>query len=100
MKKTMFALVALAVLLVAACSTITLPVAITDNPVGDKVGETTETYFGGYYPGSPYGGLFLKGSGALSDAAANGGVTKIATVERRIVKVPFITKVTTIVTGN
>ncbi|MDR1375041.1 MAG: TRL-like family protein [Treponema sp.] len=92
MKKAIFALVVLAVLLMAACSTITLPVEITDNPVGDKVGETTESYLFGY--------LYISGSGAYSAAAANGGVTKIATVEKRIVSNPFMTKVTTIVTGN
>jgi hypothetical protein len=92
MKKAIFALVVLAVLLVAACSTYVLPVEITDNPVGSKVGETTESFLFGY--------LYLGGSGGYADAAANGGVTKIATVEKRISTNPFMTKITTIVTGN
>ncbi|MDR2185529.1 MAG: hypothetical protein LBO80_07695 [Treponema sp.] len=92
MKKAIFALVVLAVLLAAACTTITVPVTITDNAVGDKIGETTESFL--------FGRLYISGSGALSAAAANGGVTKIATVEQRVTRNPFMTKVTTIVTGN
>ena len=103
MQKTLFGIVlVLMVLLIAACSTITTPRKITENPVGSKVGEATATYLGG--PIS-YGGVTMmppciSGRNGISDAAAAGGVTKIATVEQRIEKSLFITKITTIVTGN
>jgi hypothetical protein len=60
--------------------------------VGSKVGEATASYL--------FGALFIGGDNGYSTAAANGGVQKIATVEQRIDSNPFITKVTTIVTGN
>jgi hypothetical protein len=92
MKKLVLAILALVIFSLAACSTITTPVAITDNPVGPKTGEATAVYLFGYLP--------TQGDKSLSTAAANGGVTKIATVEQRVQWTPIQTKVTTIVTGN
>jgi hypothetical protein len=102
MKKIVFGALALAVLLLAGCSSITLPYAATDNPVGSKTGEVTESILFRVvsqgivvFPGFPLGGEFT-----LSGAAANGGITKIATVEVRTDANPFITKNTLIVTGE
>lgn len=93
MKKIIFGVLALSVLLLtAACVSITKPVAITDNPVGSKTGEATASYL--------FGRIQLSGDLGLSTAAANGGVSKIATVEQRIESNPFMTKITTIVTGE
>jgi hypothetical protein len=92
MKKIVFGVLALAVLLLAGCSSLTVPYAVTDNPVGNKVGEVSESFLFGRIP--------LGGEYTLSAAAANGGVTKIATVEERIERTPFILKRTLIVTGN
>lgn len=91
MKKLVLAILVLVVLTLAACSSLTLPVEITDNPVGPKTGEATATQIGP---------ILLSGDISYSTAAANGGVTKIATVERRFEKTLFVVKVTTIVTGN
>jgi nitrous oxide reductase accessory protein NosL len=91
MKKLVLAILVLVVLMLAACSSITVPVAITDNPVGSKTGESTATQIGP---------ILLSGDVSYSTAAANGGVTKIATVERRIETTLFVHKITTIVTGN
>jgi hypothetical protein len=92
MKKIVFGVLALAVLLLAGCSSITVPYAATDNPVGSKTGEVTTSYLFGVLP--------LGGDFTLSGAAANGGVTKISTVEVRVDANPFIVKQTLIVTGN
>jgi hypothetical protein len=92
MKKIVFGALALLVLLLAGCSSLTLPYAVTDNPVGSKIGEVTSSFL--------FGTLPLGGDFTLSAAAANGGVTKIATVEVRTDVNPFITKKTLIVTGN
>jgi outer membrane murein-binding lipoprotein Lpp len=91
MKKLVLALLVLAVFMVAGCSSLTIPYEITDNPTGAKVGESTATMIGP---------LLLSGDISLSTAAANGGVTKISTVDRRLENKLFITNVTTIVTGN
>jgi hypothetical protein len=92
MKKIVIGALALAVLLLAGCSSITVPYGATDNPVGSKTGEVTASFLFGYVP---TGGEFT-----LSGAAANGGITKIATVEVRTDANPFIVKKTLIVTGN
>jgi hypothetical protein len=93
MKKIIFGVLVLSVLLLsAACTSITRPVAITDNPVGSKTGETTASYL--------FGRLQLSGDMGLSTAAANGWISKIATVENRVETNPFMVKITTIVTGD
>jgi hypothetical protein len=65
MKKIIFSVLTLAALLLAACTTITTPVAITDNPVGTKTGEATAVVtavpFVGY--------IVTKGDMSLSTAA-------------------------------
>jgi hypothetical protein len=108
MKKVILGTLVLMLIILAGCTSITLPVAATANPVGSKVGEATENrIFGGRIFSRKYYGyeeillvLFYSGDKGLSTAAANGGVSRIATVERRIEKNPFITKITTIVTGE
>jgi hypothetical protein len=105
MKKIVFGVLALTVLLLAGCSSLTVPYAATDNPVGSKTGEVTASWFlpgasvGNYYT-LLGGGIPLGGEFTLSAAAANGGITKIATVEERVDANLFILKKTLIVTGN
>jgi hypothetical protein len=93
MKKLVFAVLALVVLSLAACSTITIPDDITDNPVGTKTGESNAILLGPF---------MLSGDISLATAAKNGGVTRIATVEQRLeAKLGGLwCKLTTIVTGN
>jgi hypothetical protein len=102
MKKIVFGVLALTVLLLAGCSSLTVPYAATDNPVGSKTGETTASWlFGGIAVGNySLSGIPLGGEFTLSAAAANGGITKISTVEVRSEINPFILKKTLIVTGN
>ncbi|MDR2305111.1 MAG: TRL-like family protein [Treponema sp.] len=103
MKKIILGALVLVLIILAGCSSITVPVAATANPVGSKVGEATENrIFGGAFIRMGTNGflLFVTGDKGLSTAAANGGVSRIATVEQRIDRNPFITKITTIVTGE
>jgi hypothetical protein len=101
MKKIVFGALALAVLLLAGCGSITVPYMATDNPVGSKTGEASESYlFGQVLPNGMLVGIPLGGEFTLSGAAANGGITKVATVEIRTEANPFILKRTLIVTGN
>jgi ABC-type glycerol-3-phosphate transport system substrate-binding protein len=102
MKKIIFALLSLAVLFaVAACSTtVTAPVEATNNPIGSKVGEQSETVHYGWLP------RFNESWDASAyKAAQNGGITRIATVDvqRKEVWRPFYgtdVTYTTIVTGE
>jgi ABC-type glycerol-3-phosphate transport system substrate-binding protein len=78
MKKIIFALLALAVLFAAAACTsvITAPVDATNNPIGSKVGEQSETvHFVWILPFS------YSIDASAYKAAQNGGITKIATVD-------------------
>jgi uncharacterized protein (UPF0218 family) len=93
MKKCVFVILAAVLLsLAAACSSITIPTAIADNPAGSKTGEATATALLGL--------IVISGDYSLSTAAANGGVTKIAIVDRRIERRLIVEKWTTIVTGE
>jgi PBP1b-binding outer membrane lipoprotein LpoB len=101
MKKIVLGALVLAVLLLAGCSSLTVPYGVTDNPVGSKTGEVTESYlFGQILPNGIISGIPMGGDFTLSGAAANGGITKISTVEVRVDANPFILKRTLIVTGN
>jgi hypothetical protein len=93
MKKIILALAAAAVVMAfSSCLHLTQPVAVTTNPVGNKIGEASASFL--------FGSLPLKGDNSYQAAAKNGGVQYIATVEERIDSNPFITVVTTIVTGQ
>jgi hypothetical protein len=63
MKKYLLLLAALAVLFLAGCQTVSYDtVAVTENPVGTKVGQIDRT------------------EGGILEAAKNGGITRISTV--------------------
>jgi hypothetical protein len=92
-----------------ACS-ITMPVTVTNNPIGTKVGVATnncinaapisfEHAFGGFYPVSR-GWCFNDKAYSLADAAQNGGISKIATVDLKSTNYLFFYKFELIVTGE
>lgn len=95
MKKIAFVLVcALAVMLLAACTTVQ-PVAGASGVVGSKVGEAKQAFLGAF----PF-----KGEGGIKAAAKNGGITKVGTVDIRIdfpasPAIPYFI-VTTVVSGE
>ena len=95
MKKIALVLfVVLAACLIASCSTVK-PVAGATGVVGKKTGEASQAFFG-IYP--------LKGEGGIAQAAKNGGITKVGTVDVRINYpaspiIPYFV-VTTVVTGE
>lgn len=93
MKKYVFILLAVLVIMGVTGCAITQPFDLTENPVGSKVGEATGTLaFGGAYGG------FVDYS--LQTAAKNGGITKIATVDVRTKYLLYAVEYTTIVTGE
>jgi hypothetical protein len=106
MRKIIFALLTLSVLFaVGACTTtITMPVDATNNPIGSKVGEQSETvHFVWIFP------LSYSWDASAYKAAQNGGIAKIATVDvqlkhewklSRFFPLFRDTTVTTIVTGE
>ena len=72
---------------------ITLPVAATSNAVGSKVGTSTATVY--------MGRLMFDADASIRTAAANGGITKISTVDIKISSLfNIITTYECIVTGS
>jgi hypothetical protein len=93
MKKYVFVLLTVLVIMGITGCAITQPFDLTENPVGSKVGEATGTLvFGGAYGG------FVDFS--LQTAAKNGGITKIATADIRTKYLLYAVEYTTIVTGE
>lgn len=89
--KTLAAMLALAFLL-SSC-TATLPVTATSNPVGDKVGMSSGTFY--------LGVLAFDADASIRAAAKNGGITKISTVDIKQKNVlNIIVTYETIVTGE
>jgi len=78
-------------LLATGCS-ITVPVDATSNPVGSKVGESS---------GSTFFGMYSTIDVSIKSAAANGGISKISTVDmKRETILGLINTYTCIVTGE
>jgi len=73
-----------------SCS-VTSPLMVTNNPVGDKVGTSKITCMFGY---------FCNGDGGIQAAAKNGGISKIATVDVTTKGGLLKSTITTTVTGN
>ena len=75
MKKIALVLfVVLAAILIASCSTV-MPVAGATGSVGKKTGEASQAFVFM---------LPLKGEGGVAQAAKNGGITKVGTVDVRV----------------
>jgi hypothetical protein len=102
MKKYVFVLTVLfAVLMIVGCtSTVTAPVDASNNPIGSKVGEQSESVkiILGIIPFS------WSIDASAYKAAQNGGISKIATVDLKteVKNMVFIRNITytTIVTGE
>ncbi|MDD4309695.1 MAG: TRL domain-containing protein [Candidatus Cloacimonetes bacterium] len=90
--RVMVLLAVLIVMLLSAC-TINRPVCATSNPLGQKVGVYTQT-------GILYFPPMANTNAAIAKAAANGGITKISTVDYNTTWMIFIMKYETIVTGE
>ena len=91
-KLKLFIAVIAAAAFLSGCS-LTLPVNATSNPVGDKVGTAKAT---GYL-----GVLFFDADASIQQAAKNGGITKISTVDIKHTSVlNIIVTYETIVTGE
>ena len=95
MKKIALVLfVVFAAILIASCSTV-MPVAGATGSVGKKTGEASQAFVFAFP---------LKGEGGISQAAKNGGITKVGTVDVRVdypasPLIPYYI-VTTVVTGD
>lgn len=88
--------VGLTVLFISSCSTVS-PVAGATGKVGSKTGEASQAFIFGF-PG--------KGEGGIYQAAKNGGITTVGTVDLRVdypaspVFASFYYVVTTVVSGE
>lgn len=94
MKKIVFAGLLAIMFAFAGCTTID-PHTATSNAVGSKVGESSYSALFGTIP------LPFSGDASIQTAAANGGITKISTVDRKTYSLLGLWVVyTTIVTGE
>lgn len=97
MKKVLLVFAMLLILLIASCSTVQ-PIAGASGVVGSKTGEATQTFI----LGMPQ----KDGQGGILQAAKNGGITKIGTVDVRYdypaspIFMWAYYKVTTVVSGE
>ena len=96
MKKIMsFAMAVVSAAMLVGCSTDTVPVTATSNPVGNKCGEASCVRVLGIFGGS--------GNVGLNKAVKNGGITKISHVDfvkKKCVGGIIFTKTTTRVYGE
>ena len=95
MKKGLLGLAVLASALFIASCTTTQPIAGATGSVGSKTGEASQKFLFGWP---------LKGEGGIMQAAQNGGITKVGTVDLRTdwpasPAIPFMV-VTTVVSGE
>ncbi|MFM7021136.1 MAG: TRL-like family protein [Aquirufa sp.] len=90
--KLFIALVLFSSLLASSCS-ITMPIAASSNPVGQKRGQSTGTCY--------LGVLCFDVDASIQTAAKNAGITKISTVDLKTTNVlNIIITYTTVVTGE
>ena len=92
MKKIFFG-VALGLTCALSSCSITLPVAISSNPIGAKTGSAKADVF--------LRVLCFGGDASIQSAAKNGGITRVATVDMKMTDMlGLLQTYTTIVTGE
>ena len=84
--------------LVAMSCTTTLPLTATNNEIGSKEGTSTSTCL--FSVGGISSGIVLNKNYGVQEAAKNGNLTTIATVDLKVQRFFFFTKNTLIVTGK
>jgi len=95
-----YSIIAVATLLLASC-TMTRPYTATNNPIGSKVGVSkTSCLFGGSFGNTLSSGIVSNKNFGVIEAAKNGGIDKIATVDVKTKNLLFFQKVEIIVTGE
>jgi hypothetical protein len=90
MKKILFLTVLVVALVLVGCAS-TSPWGVTDNSVGSKIGEATQTTWFGF---------IVTGDAGVITAAQNGGVQKIGAVDIRSVNYFIFNQITTVVAGD
>ncbi|WP_066756167.1 TRL domain-containing protein [Crocinitomix algicola] len=84
--------------LVATSCSVTSPVTATNNEIGSKVGKSETTCVFGY--GGISSGIVLNKNYGIAEAAKNGNINTIATVDLKIQNFIIVRKHTLIVTGK
>ncbi|MDA7803122.1 TRL-like family protein [Crocinitomix sp.] len=91
MKKIKIIIAIFTVVILTSCS-VSGPLVVTDNKALEKRGESSYTSWFGFPP--------FSGDASIQTAAKNGGITKVATVDRSVYGGFFRVTVTTTVTGS
>jgi len=84
-------------LILASCSVIN-PLAVTNNTVGSKEGKSETVCV--FYFGGASSGIVMNKDYSVAQAAKNGGITKIGSVDLEVKNFLIFTKNTLIVTGE
>lgn len=109
MKKSIIYILAVAFVATLASCSISVPLLLSNNPIGNKKGSSSATciFTGGQGArvgpvrgAFLYNGIMFNKDFSIYEAAKNGGINKIATVDLRIDWYVFFTKKTLIVTGE
>lgn len=100
MKSIQITIAALALLL-SSCS-VTVPFAVTNNAIGDKIGTSETTIiFGGAGSSSPGIGMYVTNKKyGVVDAIKDGDLSTVATVDIKVTNFLIFTKAEIIVTGE
>ena len=93
MKKVKSILFATSAIIAMSSCTVGYPVLTTDNAIGSKVGESSYSVVLGTF-------ITKGGDASIQKAAANGDITKIATVDFVVKGGLFKQTVSTVVTGE
>ena len=92
MKKMFFAAATCLAMALSSCS-ITLPVAVSSNPIGAKTGSARADVFLRVFS--------FGGDASIQAAAKSGGITRVATVDMKMTDIlGLLQTYTTIVTGE
>lgn len=85
--------------LITSCQ-ITRPYTATNNPIGSKTGVSKTTYLGASFGDNLANGIIFNGKFGVIDAARNGKITKVATVDVKTTNYVLFRKAEIIVTGE
>ncbi|MFK7756542.1 MAG: TRL domain-containing protein [Flavobacteriales bacterium] len=101
MKNIQTILVVGLIALLSSCS-VTMPFAVTNNALGNKVGNSETTIIAGAAGvGNPGMGLFVTNKNyGVVEAIKNGNISKVSTVDLKITNFYLFTKAEFIVTGE
>jgi len=102
MKKIICLVLALVTIFTMTACSVVIPIGATGNNLGSKVGEASTKFLGLFSVNVDEAGkiTLVDGDSSVATAAKNGGITKISTVDVKLVLDKVFFTITTVVTGE